>query len=215
MTMDLPWIKLFMDTRRTEADKIQADWSQKSHNPSDDEDEVKRAALLAWEGHLTSVGYMRIAKENSRDIPLDHMEKLASIVTERVTIAWMTHTDQLGSILASVKCPVLELYIINLSEAETQALVTAMRDRVQCVRFWYYGCVNINELTQYDGQGRCSWIEVGFCTGYYEERLRRWAADKGWTLTLDNDGGLVMKRKQESNWEMLRLRSWAADKGGQ
>ena len=75
--------------------------------------------------------------------------------------------------------------------------------------------MNINELTQYDGQGRCSWIEVGFCTGYYEERLRRWAADKGWTLTVDNDGGLVMKRKQESNWEMLRLRSWAADKGGQ
>ena len=96
--MDLPWIKLFMDTRRTEADKIQADWSQEFHNPS--EAEIKRAALLAWEGHLTSVEYMMIEDISIRDIPRDHMEKLASIVTQGVLVINMTHTDQLGSILA-------------------------------------------------------------------------------------------------------------------
>ena len=45
--MDLPWIKAFMESRRTEADKIQTEWSQELHRPS--EDEIKRAALLAWE----------------------------------------------------------------------------------------------------------------------------------------------------------------------
>ena len=190
--MDLPWIKAFMETRRNEADKIQTDWSQESHDPSNDEDEVKRAALLAWEGHLTSVEYMSIARNSIRDIPLDHMEKLASIVTGRVTIARMANTDQLGSILASVKCLELELYLIKLSEAETQALVTAMRDRVQRVTLCD-AVLDIEELTQYDGQGRCSWLQAGHMRIGYYERLRSWAEDMGWTVR--GHWGFEMERK--------------------
>ena len=204
--MDLPWIKAFMESRRTEADKIQADWSQELHRPS--EAEIKRASLLAWEGHLTSVECMRIKDTSITDIPLDHMEKLASVVTGTVNINMMNHADHLSSILASVKCKVLWLNMMELTDAETRALVTAMRDRVQFVRFWYYGCgIEIRELLQYDGQGRCSWIELGVYmriyyekkltrwAPYYEKKLTRWAADKGWTIKMDNDGGLVMKRK--------------------
>ena len=195
--MDLPGIKAFMESRRTEADKIQTEWSQELHRPS--EDEIKRAALLAWEGHLTSVEYMRIKDKSITDIPLEQMEKLASVVTRTVNINTIDHTDQLGSILASIKCPVLWLNMMELSDTETRALVNAMRDRVQFVRSWYYdyGCgMDIKELTQYDGQGCCSWIELGVYTGiYYEKRLRRWADDKGWTIKVDNDGEFVMKRK--------------------
>ena len=43
--------------KKTEAAKIQADWSHSSHWPS--EAEIQRAALLAWEGHLTSVKNIR------------------------------------------------------------------------------------------------------------------------------------------------------------
>ena len=73
----------------------------------------------------------------------------------------MTHTDKLGSILASVKCPVLVLGKMDLSEAETQALVTAMRDWVHIVELYEDVTMDIEELTQYDGQGGCSvlWME--------------------------------------------------------
>ena len=78
---------------------------------------LKRAVRLAWEGHLTSVEYMDIRDMNIKNIPRGHMEKLASIVTRRV---WMTQADQLGGILARVKCPVLCLRDMELSEAETR-----------------------------------------------------------------------------------------------
>ena len=158
----------------TEAAKIQADWSQYSHKPS--EAEIKRAALLAWEGHLTSVEEMTIENISITDIPRDHMEKLASIVTEIVRIDNMTHADQLGGILASVKCPWLVLYKMELSEAETRALVTAMRDRVQTVVL-YAVTLDIEELTQYDGRGRCRELQVWDEMRWrYGARLREWAA---------------------------------------
>ena len=156
---------------------------------------MMRAALLAWEGHLTSVEYMAIVNINITDIPRDHMEKLASIVTEAVSIVNMTHADQLGGILASVQCPVLMLYKMEMSEAETRALVTAMRDRVQRVWLVYGVTLVIEELTQYDGQGRCSVLEVwGDTRDRYRDRLRRWTADKGWRVTWENRTSLVMRR---------------------
>ena len=178
--------------KKIDADKIQADWSQ-FHKPT--KAEIKTAALLAWEGHLTSVEYMMIEKISIRDIAWDHMEKLASIVTWRVGIDNMTHTDQLGSILASVKCRVLWLWNMDLSDTETRALVTAMRDGVQTVVLWYDVTLDIEELTLYNGQGRCSELQVcGDMRPRYWVRLRRWAADKGWRVTLDNGWELVMKR---------------------
>ena len=170
---------------RIEADKIQADWSQPSHRQS--EAEIKRAALLAWEGHLTSVECMEIRNMSITDIPRDHMEILASIDN-------VTQANQLGRILASVKCSVLCLRDMELSEEETRALVTAMRDRVEDVWLYEDVTLDIEELTQYDGQGRCRWLVVVGDTRA-RDRLRRWAADKGWTLTRDNVWGLVMQRK--------------------
>ena len=190
--MDLPWIKAIMDTRKTEADKIQADWSQFSHCLS--VAEIKRAAQLAWEGFLTSMECMWIYDKSITDIPRDHLEKLASIVTEGVWIDNMTHTDQLGSILASVKCTVFRLERMDLSEAETQALVTAMRDRVQWVGLWNV-TLDMEELTQYDGQGLCSVLHVwGDTRDRYRNWLRRWAADMLWTVTADSHGCLQMMK---------------------
>ena len=175
-----------------EAGKIQAVWSQWSHVPS--EAEMKRAALLAWEDHLTSVENMTIENISITDIPRDHMEKLASIVTGIVKIDNMTHADQLGGILASVKCTDLWLWRMELSEAETRALVTAMRDRVQEVELRSRATLDIEELTQYDGQGRCSKLGVWRGRERYGARLREWTADKGWTVTDDDEYELVMER---------------------
>ena len=127
MNLSTPRIYLILidPQKKTEAAKIQADWSQISHWSS--EAEIKTAALLAWEGHLTSVEHLRIVDKSIRDIPRDQMEKLTSIVTGEVYIYNMSHNDQLGSILASVKCPLLWLSRMDLSGAETRALVTAMK----------------------------------------------------------------------------------------
>ena len=71
------------------------------------------------------------------------MKKLASIVTAAVDILNMTHTDQLDSILASVKCQELGLSKMALSEAETQALFTTMSNQVERVMLWYDVTLNI------------------------------------------------------------------------
>ena len=183
-----------MKAKRTEADRIQAAWSQGSpHVPRGAE--IKRAALLAWEGFLTSVQCLLISHTSIRNIPWEHMEMLASIVTGTVKFDDVSHDDHLGIILDRVKCPELELSSVDLSEAETRALVSAMRDRVQKVEL---GCVtlDIEKIVQYDGQGSCSWLGVSVWTrdGH---RLVEWAADKGWTVTQDYLGGHVMKRKEK------------------
>ena len=184
----------------TDVDKIQADWSSsqeaggRRHKPN--EAEIKRAALLAWEGHLTSVEEMHIENISIADIPCDQMKKLASIVMQQVWINNMTHADQLGRILVSVKCSKLGLNNMELSEAETRALVTAMRDRVEEVWLDFDVTLDIEMLTQYDGQGSCNKLLVlGHTSARYRDRLRRWVADKGWRVTMDVDGFLVMERE--------------------
>ena len=130
------------------------------------------------------------------DIPSDQMDKLVSIVTERVWIYNMTPASRVSSILASVQCTVLGLKDMKLSEENTRALVTAMRDRVQ--RVWLVSGVtlDIKKLTQYDGRGRCRELRVGYDTRRrLGDRLRVWAADKGWTVTRDDDVWLRMERK--------------------
>ena len=121
-----------------------------------------------------------------KDIRLDQMEKLTSIVTGEIYIhnMHMTHANQLGGILASVKCPHLRLLNMELSEAETRALVTAMRDRVQRVELWEV-YLDIEELTQYDGLGRCSELRMirGAQYGY-----------EGWTAIRD-DWEIEVQRK--------------------
>ena len=83
-----------------ETAKIQGDWSQLSHRPS--EAEIRTAALLASSGPLTSVEYLNIVDIDITDIPRDQLKKLASIVTGGVVFDNLTHTQDLSSILASV-----------------------------------------------------------------------------------------------------------------
>ena len=170
----------------------QDDWSLSSHKP--EKSEVFAAAWLAWEGHLTSLEYLNIRDISIKDVPRDQIEKLASIVTGRVWINNMIHTDQLGGILASINCPELWLENMNLSEAETWALVTALSDRVKSVHLQDV-TLDSEQLTQYNGQGRCRELRVmGDMRTRYGEKLKRWAADKGWTVTLERGLEIVMNR---------------------
>ena len=80
--------------------------------------------------------------------------------TESCDINDMTPLSQLGSLLASVKCPVLVLRNIELSEENTRALVTAMRARVQEVTLHYGVTRDPDVLATYDGLGLCNKLVV-------------------------------------------------------
>ena len=86
---------------------------------------------------------------------------------------------------------------MSLSEENTRALVTAMREMVQTVWLSYHVTLDPELLSAYDGQGNCTRLEViGHDTrDKYGARLKRWAGDSGWTVTRDNDGVLGMKRE--------------------
>ena len=155
--------------------------------------EVKTVALLTWEGYLTTLNRMHIVNMDITDIPQAQMEKFTSILTQSVFINNMTPISQLRGILVSVKCHALKLLNMKLSEADSQALVTAMRNRVETVGLGYIGLgnitldVDVEELTKYDGRGHCRELEVWGIRDRARLTLRRWAAVVGWTVTEDNN----------------------------
>ena len=179
--------------KRIEADKIHEQWRQKSHNPS--VSEVKKAALLVSEGYLQSVEYMNIGNMNIEEIPRDTMDELSSIVTERVWIDNISHTDHLTSILANVRSKWLQLQNMELSETDTQVLVTAM-SRVEGV--WLENVtLDMEELCRsYAPSSLSSCRQLAVCgdkRSRYQVTIRRWAAQAGWTLTVDNEALLIME----------------------
>lgn len=178
--------------KRSEADKIQEDWSQVSHSPS--VAEVSNAALLAWQGYLPTVRCMRIENMDTSNIISDTMGKLASIVTDRIWIYNMSPPSQLGSILANVQCPGLRLWYMALSQADTKALVTAMTHKVETVALDNV-TLDLDALVAYDGQGCCMRLGVWYDTRTrYGARLREWASQTGWVVTCDDDkSGLVIE----------------------
>ena len=145
------------------------------------------------EGYLSSVKEMNIVNiieniVNISEISSDNIGKLTSIVTDEVYINNMTPVSQLGAILASVQSEVLSLQNMSLSE---EALVTAMRARVQSVLLWNNVTLDLELLAAYDGEGRCTRLELrGDTRAKYETRLRRWAGDKGWAVTEDDSPAL-------------------------
>merc|ERR1712179_552609 len=178
--------------KQTEADKIQAAWSDWRHTPS--EAELKTAAQLAQESYLSSVKNLDISDKNISEIPSDQLAKLASIVTDRVGINNMTPSTQLGPILASVKSTQLVLGNMSLSEENTRALVTAMRTRVQAVGLWSGVTLDPELLAAYDGQGSCTKL-VLYSDTMTRTRLRRWAGEKEWDVTWDSDYSLRVERQ--------------------
>ena len=179
--------------KQTEADNIQAAWSLFSHYPS--RDELKAAAQLAQDDYLSSVKNMWIEDKDLSEIPNDNIGKLSSIVTDSVTIYNITPLSQLGTILASVQSEELWLGNVVLSEENTRALVTAM-SRVKYVTLNSNVTLDPELLSAYDGQGHCTKLWVyGDTSRSYGDRLKRWAADRGWTVTEDNSVRLVMQRQ--------------------
>ena len=144
---------------------------------------------------MTSVKNMYINSNSRISISSDQLAKLVSIVTGIVSLE---STDgPLDTILANVQSEELLLSFVMFSEENNLALVTAMKDRVQRVALDYVQNVEPELLSDYDGQGRCSWLQLkGDAAVRFNTRLRnRWVNYKGWTLTMDYTNMLEMERK--------------------
>ena len=183
--------------KQIEANNIQATWSRYKYRHTPNAAELKRAAELAKEEYLASVEYMQIVDVDISEIPSDHIGKLASIVTNRLNIQNVPNLSQLGAILANVQCKALYLGYMALSDENTLALVTAMRTRVEVLGLHFSVTLDPELLAAYDGRGRCYVLGVvGDTRWWCGARLRRWAWETGWTVTVDTDGleGLCIER---------------------
>ena len=70
--------------------------------------------------------------------------------------------------------------------------------------------LDIEELTRYDGTGRCKKLRVGDYTGYgtrYENRLRYWAFLKGWTVTVEGERAWLVLEGEWASRVMEKRRS--------
>ena len=145
---------------------------------------------------MSSVKCIHIWSNYTSEISSHQLAKLVSIVRNTVDVDDLPPVCQLGPILASVQSTQLLLQDMSLSEENTRALVTAMRDRVQGVALYNGVTLDPDLLSAYDGQGHCTKLWLGGDTRKkYGARLREWAGDRGWTVTWDDDVVLWMKRQ--------------------
>ena len=87
----------------------------------------------------------------------------------------------------------LQLYYLSLTEPQTRALITAMRDKVEDVWLRPGVTLDIEALCQYNGRGTCRRLQVRDGTiERYGERLRRWTEEVGWAVTIDDYNCLII-----------------------
>ena len=160
------------------------------------------AASLAHHGYLGSVEVIVLGDVGLTSTPADHLNvdlttvpdkhlaSLVSSVTGWVEIQNVRGCD-LVSILDSVKSKLLGIYGRSLSSEETRALVRAMETGVKRLELGEGVTLDIGELMQYSGQGKCR--EVGCyedTAARYRDQLRIWATSRNLEVTgggeLDN-----------------------------
>ena len=83
----------------------------------------------------------------------------------------------------------------SLGREETQALVQAMESIVESVWLDREVIVDIRNLMEYSGQGKCKKIDCYHDTkDRYREKLRTWATSRNWEVTRDNNMLFIIER---------------------
>ena len=147
------------------------------------------AASLAHRGLLGSVRGMSLCKVDLTSVPAEHLASLASSVTRGVVIVNVSGCD-LVTILDSVKSELLDIIYQSLGSEETQALVRAMVSCVKWVNLDEGVTLEIRNLMEYSGQGKCRRVECyddTMAMDRYREQLRAWATSRNWQVTRDNN----------------------------
>ena len=153
--------------------------------------EITFAASLAHHGYLGSVETMFLWDVDLTTIPADHLSSLVSRVTKSVGF---DNVIGLVTILDSAKSLLLEMDGQSLGTEETQALLQAMKSRVEMVRLRAMR-VDIRSLMEYSGQGKCRMIVCyGNTEARYRDQMRTWATSRNWVVTDDYEVRFVIRR---------------------
>ena len=179
--------------------------------------EITCAASLAYHGLLGSVEELRLGDWNLTSVPADHLTSLVSSVTGTVIIhrlgepimKWkvcemggplvinkrmMTISCDLVTILGNVKSEELLISKQILGSEETRALVQAMESRVERVFLNVNVDLDIMDLIEYSGQGKCWRVEWNMDNAaLYMKELSTWATSRNWKVTLDYHSIIVEK----------------------
>ena len=164
------------------------------HSPS--VPKIVTAASLAHHGMLDSVQMLVLGNVYLAPVPAEHLASLASCVTWRFFISKVNNCDiinLLGS--GSVKCKQLHINNQTLSTEGTRALMLAMETGVEMVRLGSRGgevILDIKTLIQYGGKGKC--LRVDNDNDRYRVELRSWAEKINWSVTLDRENFISIRR---------------------
>ena len=159
------------------------------------------AASLAHHGLLGSVQGMWLSNVDLTSIPAQHLASLASSVMMWVGIEYVSGCG-LVTILDSAKIKWLDIRHQSLGSEETQALVRAMEFGVEKVELHEEATLDIRDLMEYSGQGKCRQVVCyRDAVGRYREQLETWATNKNWRVDPDNDDFEMMI---ERNYEILK-----------
>ena len=142
---------------------------------------------------------MRLHDQNDEDVdltsvPAEHLASLASCVTRRVIITDVSGCG-LVTILDIVKIKELVIRYQRLGSEETQALVRAMESGVEEVELDDGVTLDIRDLMEYSGQGKCRrvWF-YSDALDRYREQLRAWATNRTWRVIHDGKYDFSIKR---------------------
>ena len=129
---------------------------------------------------------MDLCNVDLTSVPAEHLASLASSVTRMVTIENISGCN-LVTILDNVKSRVLNISNQSLGREETQALVRAMDSGVEELVLDREVTLDIRDLMEYSGQGKCRWVWCSNDTAdRYKEQLRTWATNNNWIVQNDN-----------------------------
>ena len=135
--------------------------------------EIAEASMLAYHELLSSVKWWVLENIDLTSVPSKHLAALASCVTTNIYINNVRPNPI--CLLDSVKCNKVTIINQSLNSEETQALVRAMESRVMRVLLSINVSVDIETLTQYNGQGRCAYVHCTYDTAdRYREEMKRW-----------------------------------------
>ena len=135
-------------------------------------------------------------------VPPDHLASLVSCVTGSVGVMNVSGCD-LVTILDSIKCEELVIDSQSLGREETQALVQAMESGVEEVRLTNGVTLDIENLTEYSGQGVCRKVElfldVSERADRYREGMRTWARSRNWSVSDGNKFLFTINRENNTS----------------
>ena len=145
------------------------------------------AASLAHHRLLGCVYSMSLDDVDLTSVPAEHLASLASSVTECVSITNVSGCG-LVTIMDSVKSQQLVFRHQSLDREETQALVRAMESGLERVDLHYRVTLDIRELMEYNGQGKCRGVGCyNDAVEKYREKQRTWASRKHWEVISDDN----------------------------